>query len=364
MFSTGSNRLLSIARFVAKPSASKSALTRGFSAAATPAAKPTRILITGSLGQIGTELVARLRKKYGKENVLATDIRRAPEDQDGPYRYLDVLDYNAFASTVVDNKIDWLIHNSSLLSATGERNPQQALDVNINGLHNALECAKNFNLRVLAPSSIAAFGPSTPRDATPDLTIMRPTTIYGITKLHLELLGEYYHSRWAVDFRSIRYPGVISSEALPGGGTTDYAVEIFYEALKHGRYSSFLNKDSALPMMYMSDCLKATQDLLEAPADRLTQRVYNVTAMSFTPETLGAAIRKYIKHFKLDYSPTDFRQGIANSWPKSLDDSAARRDWNWKPEIDLDLMTRDMLKRLSERLREADSNVVLQKVEL
>lgn len=360
MLSVGSKWLGSIGRTGIRSAQVKPLRACGFSTVS----KSPRILITGSLGQIGTELVGVLRKKYGKDNVIASDIRRAPAELDGPYRYLDVLDYNAMASTVVDNDINWLIHNSSLLSATGERNPQLALDVNMNGLKNALECAKNFNLRVLAPSSIAVFGPTTPREDTQDLTIMRPTTIYGITKLHLELLGEYYHNRWGVDFRSLRYPGVISSEALPGGGTTDYAVEIFYEALKHGHYSSFLNKESALPMMYMSDCLRCTVELLEAEPKRLTQRIYNVTAMSFTPEQLGAAIKKYIKHFELAYAPADFRQNIANSWPKSLDDSAARRDWGWKHEVDLDVMTRHMLKRLSERLREENNNVALQKVDL
>jgi threonine 3-dehydrogenase len=307
-----------------------------------------------------------LRKKHGAANVITTDVKKPPKDLIsagtqllwfinfiyhilGPHLYLDVMDSFSFNKIIVENNIDWLIHNSSLLSAAGEKNPHLAMQLNIQGLHNALEVSRMHNVRILAPSSIAAFGPSTPRDNTPDLVIMRPTTIYGVTKVYLELLGEYYHTKFGVDFRSLRYPGIISSETLPGGGTTDYAVEIFYEALKKGQYECFLSKDSALPMMYMPDCLKATVDFLEAPNDTLTQRVYNVNGTSFTPEQLAHQIRKYLPNFKMTYKP-DFRQQIADSWPKSLDDTNARKDWSWQPQFDLDGITKDMLQKLKLKL--------------
>eukprot|EP01114_Cavostelium_apophysatum_P016751 TRINITY_DN4826_c0_g1_i2.p1 TRINITY_DN4826_c0_g1~~TRINITY_DN4826_c0_g1_i2.p1 ORF type:complete len:228 (-),score=45.60 TRINITY_DN4826_c0_g1_i2:50-733(-) len=224
-----------------------------------------------------------------------------------------------------------------------------------------MEAARWHNLRIFAPSSIAAFGPSTPKDNTPNLTYMKPTTIYGVTKVYLELLGQYYCDKFGVDFRSLRYPGIISAETLPGGGTTDYAVEIYYEALKHGRYTCFLSKDTELPMMYMPDCLKATQVLLEADAKTLTDRVYNVTGMSFTPTQLAASIKKFIPNFEIEYRP-DFRQKIADSWPRSLDDSLARKDWNWNPDFDLDAMTRDMLIRLSSKLKQTNPGITLQKL--
>jgi threonine 3-dehydrogenase len=313
--------------------------------------KHPKVLITGALGQIGTELVPLLRQQYGAENVVASDVRKAtgPVGDGGPFAYLDILNMADLERLVVEHKVDWLIHNASILSAAGERNPQLALEINVKGLTNALEAAKRHNLRIFAPSSIAAFGPSTPRDATPDLTIMRPTTVYGVSKLYAELLGDYYHRRWDVDFRSLRYPGVLSSVAPPGGGTTDYAVDIFYWALQKGEFKSFLNKDSALPMMYMPDCLKATTMLLEAPTEALKQRTYNVTAISFTPEELAEAIKKRIPHFRITYEP-DFRQAIADSWPKSLDDSMARKDWGWTHDFDLDAMVDDMLAKLRIKL--------------
>jgi len=312
-----------------------------------------RIMITGCLGQIGSDLVSVLRAKYGSENVIATDIKKPSKAsflRDGPFLYADVLDYSSLSQIVVEHRIDWLIHNSSILSATGELHPQLALDVNVKGIQNALELARNHNLRILAPSSIAAFGPSTPKEMTPDSTIMRPSTVYGLTKVHLELLGEYYFNRYGVDFRSLRYPGVISSEALPGGGTTDYAVDIFYYALRNKPYECFLSEHTKLPMLYMPDTIRATIELLEAPSAALSQRVYNVNGISFTPEEIYKSIQQSITDFKISYKP-DFRQRIADSWPHSLDDSAARKDWGWKPEYDLDRITKDMIDKLRKKVK-------------
>ena len=311
-----------------------------------------RILVTGAYGQIGTELIGVLRKKYGGENVIATGRKKPPEilTKDGPYYRLDILDENQLHSMLVDYDIDIIIHNASVLSATGERNPQLAYRTNVEGSYNILEAVRILNLdQALVPSSIAAFGPSTPQDNTPNDVIMRPTTMYGVTKVFVELLGEYYAKRYDLDFRSLRYPGVISSEALPGGGTTDYAVEIFYEALKNKKYTSFLAKDAILPMMYMPDCLKCTIDLMEADASKLVHRSYNITAMSFAPEDIANEIKKHIPEFKIDYKP-DFRQQIAETWPRSIDDSVAREEWGWKPEYDLASMTSDMLEKLSKKL--------------
>lgn len=312
-----------------------------------------KIMITGCLGQIGTDLVGILRQKYGAENVIATDIKKPAKAsflRDGPFLYANVVDYASLSQIVVEHKIDWLIHNSSILSAAGELNPQLALDVNVKGIQNALELAKNHNLRILAPSSIAVFGPTTPKDDTPDTTIMRPSTVYGLSKVHLELLGEYYHNRFGVDFRSLRYPGVISAETPPGGGTTDYAVEIFYYAIRNKLYECFLKEDTGLPMMYMSDTIKATVELLEAPREKLTQCVYNVHGLTFTPQELYESIKANITDFKISYKP-DFRQKIADSWPRSLDDTAARKDWGWNPEYTLEKITKEMIEKLRRKLK-------------
>ncbi|MGQ4912394.1 MAG: NAD-dependent epimerase/dehydratase family protein [Candidatus Thorarchaeota archaeon] len=311
-----------------------------------------RILVTGSYGQIGTELVGALRKRYGGENVIATGRKKPPKvlTQDGPYFHLDILDTNEIHSLLVNYDIDIVIHNASVLSAVGERNPQLAYKTNVEGAYNVLEAVRALNLdQVMIPSSIAAFGPSTPKDNTPNDVIMRPTTMYGVTKVFIELLGEYYTQRFGTDFRSLRYPGIISSEALPGGGTTDYAVEIFYEALKNKKYTCFLAEDAELPMMYMPDCIKSTIDLIEADASRLVHRSFNVTAMSFTPAEIAEEIKKHIPEFEITYEP-DFRQKIAESWPRSIDDSAAREEWGWKPDYDLSAMVKDMLGVLSKRL--------------
>lgn len=307
----------------------------------------TRILLTGSCGQVGSELLPHLRSIYGTENVIATDVRESPSAQDaaGPFFKLDVTDALALERAIVDHRITGVVHLAALLSATGEQNPLLALQVNNMGVTNVLEAARVHSLSVFSPSTIAVFGPSTPRELTPDETVMRPTTMYGVTKVHLELLGEYYHSKFGVDFRSLRYPGVISSAAMPGGGTTDYAVEIYHEALSRGTYTCFLKAETMLPMMYMPDLLRATTDLMLAPSASLTQRTYNVGAISFTPAELAASIQKEMPGFTIDYAP-DFRQTIAATWPQRLDDSVARRDWGWNHAYDLDGMTRDMLQRL------------------
>lgn len=312
----------------------------------------TRILVTGSYGQIGTELIEALREKYGGENIVATGRKKPPDilREDGPYKRLDVLDTTQFHTLLVEYDIDVLIHNASVLSAVGEKNPQLAYRTNVQGSYNALEAARTLDLdQIIIPSSIAAFGPSTPKEDTPNDVIMRPTSMYGVTKVFIELLGEYYAKRFDVDFRSLRYPGIISSETLPGGGTTDYAVEIFYEALRNKEYTVFLEKDSRLPMMYMPDCIKSTIDLMEADESDLEHRSFNITAMSFTPAELVAEIKKHIPEFKVEYEP-DYRQEIADSWPSSIDDSVAREEWGWEPDYDIAAMTEDMIEKLSKRI--------------
>jgi len=239
---------------------------------------------------------------------------------------------------------------ASILSATGEKIPQTAWDINLNGLINVLEVARSYKIdRVIWPSSIAAFGPTTPRENTPNITVLQPTTMYGITKVAGELLAEYYYNKYNLDIRSIRLPGIISSETLPGGGTTDYAVEIFYEAIKNKKYTCFLKEDTVLPMLYMSDCNKCMIDLLEADNSKLKRRVYNLTGISFSAGEIAAEIKKHIPEFEIDYKP-DFRQAIADSWPKTIDDSLAREEWGWNPEYDLEAMTKDMIKILRKRL--------------
>ncbi|KAJ3252664.1 hypothetical protein HDU77_005024 [Chytriomyces hyalinus] len=314
----------------------------------TSVAAPTpKILVTGALGQLGVGLVQLLRNKYGANNVISSDVRKptAAMRSEGPFVFGDVLDYKQLESIVVNNDVTWIINLSALLSAVGEMHMDRALAINMQGFQNTLELAKRHQLRILCPSTIGAFGPSTPRDNTPDLTIMRPTTIYGITKVHVELMGEYYHRRFGVDFRSLRYPGIISADTEPGGGTTDYAVQIFHSALKDNAYKCYLGPDTALPMMYLPDCLNGTVSFLSAPSESLTQRTYNMAAFSFTPKEISAKIAERVKGFETTYEP-DYRQAIADSWPRSLDDSVARKDWGWKNEYDLDGMVDDMLVRL------------------
>lgn len=307
-----------------------------------------KILLTGSLGQIGSELTNLFRNKYGSENVIASDIKKPPKTV-GKFYCIDVTSKESIERVVVEEGVDLVVHLSSILSATGERDPDRAIQLNVRGIENILQVAKLHNLRVYAPSSIAAFGKGTPLDHTEDIVPMRPSTIYGVTKVYLELLGEYYFSRFGIDFRSLRYPGVISSETLPGGGTTDYAVDIYWHALKFKKFTCYLEKNVSLPMMYMPDCLRGTVELIEADPTKLTQRTYNLAAVSFTPEEIADSIRKYIPEFEINYVP-DFRNDIALSWPRSLDDSKARDDWGWKHEYDLDAMTKVMLENIKKKI--------------
>lgn len=311
-----------------------------------------KYLVTGSYGQIGMDLLPEMLKRYGKENVIATGRKKIPKEfkeLDVIYNRLDIRDQYGLRRLVVDYDVDIIIHNASVLSATGERNPQLAHSINFEGFYNALETTRELNLEQLfAPSSIAAFGPTTPLDNTPNTTIMEPTSIYGISKVYIELMGNYYKQKYDLNFRSLRYPGVLSP-GEPGGGTTDYAIWIFYEAIKNKKYECFLGSDVELPMMMMSDCLKSTFDLIEAPEEKLINRTFNVTGMSFTPEQLANAIKEYIPDFEITYKP-DFRDAIARTWPHSLDDSAAREQWGWEPEFPFDKMVVEMLEGVSTKL--------------
>lgn len=311
-----------------------------------------RILVTGATGQIGSELTIALRDRYGRDNVVAAGHKRAPSEalKSGPYEIVDTSDKESLVKVVKKYGIDTIHHLASLLSAVGEQNPQLAWQVNMGGLYNVLEIAREHKLsKVLWPSSIAVFGSGVPRVNTPQNTTLIPSTMYGVTKVAGELLCNYYFKRFGVDVRSLRYPGIISSETPPGGGTTDYAVAIFYEAIKSRRYTCFLREDTILPMMYMPDCIRATIDLMEADSSRIKCRTsYNLTAMSFSAGELAAEIKKQFSEFKCEYKP-DFRQNIADSWPMSIDDSVAREEWGWKPSYDLSAMTKDMIGKLTER---------------
>ncbi|MCX6817492.1 MAG: NAD-dependent epimerase/dehydratase family protein [Candidatus Aenigmarchaeota archaeon] len=314
----------------------------------------TRILVTGATGQIGMSLVPELRRKHGNSNVIAIGHRKMPDEafiNAGPFEIADATNKEAMAEIINKYGIDTVYHLVSLLSATGEKNPDLAWNVNMGGLKIMLDLAREHGIkRIFWPSSIAAFGPTTPRDNTPQDTVLEPNTMYGVTKVAGELMCNYYHKKYGVDVRSLRYPGIISNNALPGGGTTDYAVEIFYEALKHQKYKCYLRDDSTLPMMYMSDAIKATVDLMESdPASIKIRTSYNLAAVSFSPKEVAAEIKKHIHAFECTYEP-DFRQAIADSWPRSIDDSRARKDWGWKHTYDLKKMTQDMLEKLSARL--------------
>jgi nucleoside-diphosphate-sugar epimerase len=312
-----------------------------------------RILVTGAVGQIGSELTLALRERYGNENVVATGHRTQPGEAlqtSGPFEFIDVTKRETITEVVSKYNIDTIYHMAAVLSAVGEEKPLLAWDVNMNGLHNVLEVVREQELvRAFCPSSIAVFGPETPRDNTPQETVLRPKTMYGVTKVAGELLCDYYVRRFGVDVRGVRYPGIISSETLPGGGTTDYAVEIFYKAIEEGRYTCFLRADTVLPMMYMPDCIKATIDLMEADSSRLQHFAdFNLAAFSFAPAELVLAIQKHLPEFTCEYEP-DSRQAIADSWPQSIDDSAAQEEWGWEPGYDLAAMTADMLEKLSKR---------------
>jgi len=308
-----------------------------------------RILVTGSNGQIGFELVPHLRKIYGTQNVIATARKKVPGpvSEGGPFELLDVRNGNAIAALLQKEKIDSVMHLAGVLSATGESDPQLAWDTNMNGLYTMLEACRPFKCALLFPSSIAAFGPGTPPKNTPQDTIQRPNTMYGVTKVAGELLCDYYHKKYGMDTRGLRFPGLISYEILPGGGTTDYAVHIYYEAVKHGKYTSYIRKGSYMDMMYMPDALDSIVKLMEADPSKLKHRsAFNISGMSFEPEDIAASIRKVIPGFELSYNVDPVRQAIADSWPDSLDCSAAREEWGFSPKFDLDTMTRDMLERV------------------
>ncbi len=313
-----------------------------------------KILITGAIGQIGSELTMTLRDRYGKENVIATDIRM-PTDVDlrdqGPFEFLDCLDPHHITRVMQIYQVDTIYHLAAILSAVGEAKPNQAWMVNVNGLYNMLEAARQYHCSLFVPSSIGAFGLSTPKDKTPQDTIQRPDTMYGVTKVTGELLCDYYHKRFGLDTRGVRFPGLISYETEPGGGTTDYAVEIFFEALKHKKYTCYLQEDTYLDMMYMPDAITAMIQLMEAEPSRLKHRnAFNITAMNFTPAQLADEIKKHIPDFAIDYAVDPIRQEIADSWPNSLDDSAAREEWGWNPKYSMTDLTKDMLDKIAGRI--------------
>jgi nucleoside-diphosphate-sugar epimerase len=305
-----------------------------------------KVLIIGSNGQIGLELAENLRKVYGENNVVCSDVRML-ENQIAPFELLDILDVQRLHEIVKKHQITQVYLLAALLSATAEKNPKFAWELNMNGLFHMLDMAKEGIIKkIYWPSSIAVFGPTTPRVHTPQYTIMEPNTIYGISKQAGERYCEYYHQKYGVDVRSIRYPGLIGWKSAPGGGTTDYAVHIYHEALKHQKYECFLSAETTLPMMYMEDAIRATIDLMEAPAEKVKIRsAYNVAGISFNPEEIAESIRKHIPNFSISYQP-DFRQAIADSWPQSIDDTRAREDWGWLPNYDLDKMTAVMLENI------------------
>lgn len=311
-----------------------------------------KILVTGALGQIGTELVIYLRKLYGETNVLATDIRSAGMNkgtESGPFEILDVTDGEKMFQIAKQNKVDAIIHLAAMLSAIAEQKPLLAWHLNMNGLINALETTKELGIQLFAPSSIAAFGSTTPKEKTPQNTIQRPETMYGINKVAGELLCDYYHAKYGVDTRGVRFPGIISFMTPPGGGTTDYAVEIYYAAIERGRYESVIEKGTYMDMMYMPDALHSIIQLMEANPEKLNHRnAYNITAMSHDPEEIATEIRKHIPTFVLDYKVEPTRQVIADSWPNSIDDSTAREEWGFCAKYNLETMTLDMLNKIGQ----------------
>ncbi|TXI31202.1 MAG: NAD-dependent epimerase/dehydratase family protein [Niabella sp.] len=313
-----------------------------------------KILVIGSSGQIGVELTLALRKIYGNNNVIASDLREENEllHGTGPYVSLDVMNREMLHVQIIRQNITQVYLLAAILSATGEKNPGLAWHLNMQGLLNVLEIAREEKLKkVYWPSSIAVFGPTSPKQNCPQKTIIEPTTVYGISKYAGEFWCNYYHMKYGVDVRSLRYPGLISYKSAPGGGTTDYAVEIFHEAIEEKKYTSFLSQDTYLPMMYMPDAIRATIELMESPAENISVHTsYNLSALSFSPKEIAAEIKKHIPEFTIDYKP-DYREEIANSWPQSIDDTVARNDWGWKPEFNHSMMTSDMLKNLKEELK-------------
>lgn len=313
----------------------------------------TKILIIGACGQIGTELTQKLREIYGNDNVVASDIRKLNIDvvNDGIFEVVNALDYNQIEHLIEKYQITDVYLMAALLSATAEKNPAFAWDLNMNSLFHVLNLAKAGKIKkIYWPSSIAVFGPTTPRKNTPQYTIMEPSTVYGISKQTGERWCEYYHKQYGVDVRSLRYPGLISWSSPPGGGTTDYAVDIYHKAITEGKFTSFLSEDSGLPMMYMDDAIKATINIMQAPADQIKIRSsYNLSGMSFTPKEIAAEIKKHYPDFTINYEP-DFRQKIADSWPASIDDTSAREDWGWKNDYNLENMTVEMFQQLKENI--------------
>ncbi|MDR6225090.1 L-threonine 3-dehydrogenase [Desmospora profundinema] len=312
------------------------------------------ILITGAMGQIGSELVMRMREIYGTDHVIASDIRKAGDHavvQTGPFEILDVTKAETLFEAAKRHRVDTIIHLAALLSATAEEKPLLAWNLNMGGLVHALEVAKELGAQFFTPSSIGAFGPTTPKENTPQNTIQRPITMYGVNKVSGELLADYYHHKFGVDTRGLRFPGLISHVTPPGGGTTDYAVEIYYEAIKKGRYTSNIAQGTYMDMMYMPDALNAIITLMEADASKLRHRnAFNVTAMSVEPGEIAAEIRKHIPEFELDYDVDSAKQAIAESWPDSIDPTAAREEWGFRAEFDLEKMTNEMLAELSKKL--------------
>ena len=312
--------------------------------------KTDKILIIGANGQIGSVLTETLREHYGTDSVIASDIREK-EEPTGPFELINVLDKDRLNEVVDQYGITQIYHLAAILSAKGELNPLGTWDINMNGLFNILELAREKSIdKVFYPSSIAVFGPTTPPNQTPQDTVLTPTTVYGMSKVAGEYWTNYYYLKYGVDVRSVRYPGIIGYQSMPGGGTTDYAVDIFHEALDNSAYTSFLDKNTALPMIYMEDAIRATIELMHADAARVKVRTsYNLAAMSFTPEQIAQEIQKHIPDFKMSYAP-DYRQAIADSWPNSIDDQVARQDWGWKEQFGLGEMVQDMLKNLSKKL--------------
>jgi nucleoside-diphosphate-sugar epimerase len=313
---------------------------------------PTRILITGGLGQVGSELYQALCTQYGEDNILLTDVRKPENHTVALFETLDATDAPRLAELVSKHKITQIYHLAAILSARGEQDPLWAWKINVDSTLNVFEVAREKQLhKVYVPSSIAAFGPDTPKQNTPQACVMNPSTVYGISKQACERWGEYYFKRYGLDIRSLRYPGLISYKTLPGGGTTDYAVDIFYKALQQGSYECFLSPDTYLPMMYMPDAIRATVALMEAPSDNIrTRDSYNLTALSFSPAELAKAIQQHLPDFTISYKP-DFRQQIADSWPASIDDSVAQAEWGWQPQYDLEAMVAEMLEHIRTKLQ-------------